>query len=81
MRILILGGTGFMGPRVVRLLHQQGHTVAVFHRGKTETDLPEDVQHIHCGDAPHLLNLIGWKSELLPRFKDAFTRTSPLMLY
>lgn len=47
MRILVLGGTGFMGPHVVRQLHEQGHEVTVFHRGKTEADLPPEVGHIH----------------------------------
>jgi len=40
MRILVLGGTGFIGPWVVRRLHEWGHEVTVCHRGKTEADLP-----------------------------------------
>ena len=47
MRMLIIGGTSFMGPTVVKLLSEQGHDIAVFHRGKTEADLPANVQHIH----------------------------------
>jgi nucleoside-diphosphate-sugar epimerase len=47
MRILVLGGTRFIGPHVVRLLAEQGHDVTVFHRGKTEAELPESVRHIH----------------------------------
>ncbi len=46
MRVLIIGGTNFMGPLVVQSLHSQGHAVAVFHRGKTTTTLPEGVQEI-----------------------------------
>ena len=46
MRVLILGGTRFMGPFVVRQLQAQGHTVAVFHRGQTHSDaLPPDTEH------------------------------------
>ncbi len=32
MRILVIGGTRFMGPLAVRILSEQGHEVTVFHR-------------------------------------------------
>jgi nucleoside-diphosphate-sugar epimerase len=35
MRILLIGGNGFIGRFVVAALQQQGHAVAVFHRGTT----------------------------------------------
>jgi nucleoside-diphosphate-sugar epimerase len=47
MRVLVIGGTAFIGPPVVRRLAEQGHEVTVFHRGKTEAELPPSVQHIH----------------------------------
>ncbi len=47
MRVLVLGGTRFIGPYVVRLLAEQGHDITVFHRGVTETDLPAGVRHVH----------------------------------
>jgi nucleoside-diphosphate-sugar epimerase len=47
MRILVIGGTRFIGPYVVRRLVSQGHDVAVFHRGETEAELPPAVAHIH----------------------------------
>ena len=40
MRVLIIGGTHFIGPAVVRSLHEMGHEVTVFHRGQTTADLP-----------------------------------------
>jgi len=46
MRILVIGGTNFMGPLVVRSLKEQGHDVTVFHRGQTQTDLPSGVKEI-----------------------------------
>src|SRR5690349_13239697 len=39
MRILIIGGTRFMGPHVVRHLIGAGHEVTPFHRGETKIEL------------------------------------------
>ena len=38
MKILVIGGTGFIGPHLVRALAGQGHEVTVFHRGATPGD-------------------------------------------
>ena len=46
MRILVIGGTGFIGPYVVRRLVSHGHRVAVFHRGESKVELPNKVEHI-----------------------------------
>ena len=53
MRILIIGGTRFMGPVVVQRLVEQGHEVAIFHRGETNTELPGSMTEIH-GDRENL---------------------------
>ena len=42
--ILILGGTGFIGPHMVRRALERGHTVTLFNRGKTNQDLFPDVE-------------------------------------
>lgn len=42
MRILVIGGTGFIGVPLVRGLARQGHSVTVFHRGATHPDLPAE---------------------------------------
>ena len=47
MQILVIGGTRFIGPYVVRQLVQRGQSVTVYHRGLTEPDLPLTVRHIH----------------------------------
>ncbi len=53
MRIFAIGGTRFVGPPVVRRLVDLGHDVTIFHRGETEADLPQGVEHIH-GDRARL---------------------------
>ncbi|HEX4714579.1 MAG TPA: NAD-dependent epimerase/dehydratase family protein, partial [Ktedonobacteraceae bacterium] len=53
MRILIIGGTRFMGPYITTSLHAAGHEVTLFHRGQTPTELPEGVQEI-LGDRDQL---------------------------
>jgi len=47
MHILVIGGTRFVGPAVVTHLSKMGHEVTVFHRGRTETNLPPAVRHVH----------------------------------
>jgi nucleoside-diphosphate-sugar epimerase len=46
MRILIIGGTTFLGPPLVRRLVALGHEVVAFHRGRTQADLPSEIKHI-----------------------------------
>jgi nucleoside-diphosphate-sugar epimerase len=58
MRILVIGGTNFMGPLVVRSLSNDGHEVVVFHRGKTSTNLPSGVREI-LGDRRPLAPFAG----------------------
>jgi nucleoside-diphosphate-sugar epimerase len=45
MRLLVLGGTRFLGPPLVNTLVQQGHSITVFHRGRSHAPLPTDVRH------------------------------------
>lgn len=65
MKILIIGGTNFIGPPVVHQLSAMGHEVTVFHRGKTTGDLPPGVNDIE-GDRHNLAE-----------FKSEFQRISP----
>ena len=46
MKVLVIGGTNFIGPYVVRQLIDMGHEVTVFHRGQTTAELPEAVEWI-----------------------------------
>jgi nucleoside-diphosphate-sugar epimerase len=61
MRILIIGGTRFIGPYMVRSLTAAGHEVTVFHKGENKGDLPNTVRHIHADRA----NLSNLKREFL----------------
>lgn len=46
MRVLVLGGTRFIGPCVVRALIDRGHEVVVFNRGRAPAVLPDGVRRI-----------------------------------
>jgi nucleoside-diphosphate-sugar epimerase len=65
MRILVIGGTRFIGLATVRLLHEQGHDIAVFHRGQMQSNVPVGVQHI-LGDRAQMQT-----------FKQDFERFAP----
>lgn len=45
-RILILGGTGFIGPPMVEYALRRGHEVTLFNRGRTNTHLFPDVEKL-----------------------------------
>jgi nucleoside-diphosphate-sugar epimerase len=65
MRILIIGGTRFIGPRVAEQLLASGHEVSLFHRGQTEAVLPAPVNHIY-GDRRDLPNFRSQFKGLAP---------------
>ena len=46
MSILVLGGTGFIGPHMVRYAVSRGHTVTLFNRGQTNTHLFPDLEKL-----------------------------------
>jgi len=46
LSILVLGGTGFIGPHLVRHAVARGHQVTIFTRGRREADLPESVTRL-----------------------------------
>lgn len=46
LRLLILGGTGFIGPHYVRAAVKRGHNVSVFNRGKDPVDFPPGVERL-----------------------------------
>jgi nucleoside-diphosphate-sugar epimerase len=44
MKVLLIGGSGFIGPPTVIVLQKSGHQITIFHRGKTPT--PEGTAEI-----------------------------------
>ncbi|MFL5312681.1 MAG: NAD-dependent epimerase/dehydratase family protein, partial [Myxococcales bacterium] len=46
LRILLLGGTGFLGPHLVENARARGHTVTLFNRGKTHPELFPEVEKL-----------------------------------
>ena len=46
MKILILGGTAFLGPQIVEAALARKHTVTLFNRGKTRPSLFPDVEKL-----------------------------------
>ena len=46
MKILILGGTRFLGPHTVRYALSRGHEVTLFNRGKSNPGLFPDLEKL-----------------------------------
>lgn len=46
LSILVLGGTGFIGPHMVREALRRGHSVTLFNRGRTNNELFPDLETI-----------------------------------
>lgn len=44
--ILVLGGTGFIGPHEIRYALDRGHNVTMFNRGRSNTQLFPDVERL-----------------------------------
>ena len=61
LRILILGGTGFIGPFQVRYALARGHTVTLFNRGRTNAGLFPDVETL-IGDRNGQLDALRGRS-------------------
>src|SRR5690348_2805743 len=64
MRVLLIGGNGFIGRWVVAGLQQCGHEVTLFHRGS------------HKMDGPAVHRIIGDRNELTSH-REAFRELAP----
>jgi 2'-hydroxyisoflavone reductase len=59
MSVLVLGGTGFIGPHMVREALRRGHTVTLFNRGRTNNALFPDLESIEGDRGGDLAGLKG----------------------
>jgi 2'-hydroxyisoflavone reductase len=47
VKLLILGGTQFVGRAVAEAALERGHELTLFHRGRTNPDLFPEAEHVH----------------------------------
>ena len=59
LELLVLGGTGFIGPHLVRYAVARGHRVTIFSRGRRQADLPDAVTRLVGDRNGHLEALVG----------------------
>jgi nucleoside-diphosphate-sugar epimerase len=50
MKIMIIGGTRFIGLAPTLALHRQGHALEIFNRGKSPAELPPDLVNYAAED-------------------------------
>ena len=60
-RVLILGGTGFIGPHFVKALMDGGHMVTLFNRGKRDPEVHPGVEQL-LGDRDGKLEALAGRS-------------------
>lgn len=61
MRLLIIGGTQFVGRHIAETAIARGHEVSVFHRGKTNADAVPEAEHLF-GDRDKDLGQLSGRS-------------------
>jgi len=61
LNLLILGGTGFIGPHLVRYAASRGHKITIFTRGRHDAELPADVVRLQ-GDRNGQLGALEGKT-------------------
>jgi 2'-hydroxyisoflavone reductase len=45
-KLLVLGGTGFIGPHMIRYAVDRGHEVTIFTRGRSSAEVPDEVEQL-----------------------------------
>src|SRR5688500_18860500 len=65
LRILILGGTGFIGPHQVRYARSRGHTLTLFNRGQSSPSLFPDIEQLRGDRNGDLRALEGRKWDVV----------------
>jgi len=78
MRVLIIGGTGFIGRYVVRQMADEGHQVTIFHRGRTTAIFPRTVCEIV--DPNSALPIVRFPNEIMDAAADIVIHTMAMGL-
>ncbi|MES2176345.1 MAG: NAD-dependent epimerase/dehydratase family protein [Gemmatimonadota bacterium] len=65
LKVLVLGGTGFIGPHLVRHAVGRGHKVTIFTRGRRDAELPADVERLIGDRNGDLKSLEGKKWDVV----------------
>jgi len=65
MDVCIVGGTGLISTGITRQAVDAGHDVTLFHRGETDSELPESVSHVY-GDRDETDELAAAADEVDP---------------
>ena len=58
MKLLVLGGTAFLGPHFVRAALANGHEVTLFNRGKTNPEMFQDLEQLRGDRDKHELGAL-----------------------
>ncbi|MFN0059910.1 MAG: NAD-dependent epimerase/dehydratase family protein [Planctomycetota bacterium] len=61
LKLLILGGTAFLGPAIIDAAKARGHTMTLFNRGKTNPQLYPDLEKLRGDRDGKLEALVGRK--------------------
>jgi nucleoside-diphosphate-sugar epimerase len=77
-KVLVLGGTDFVGPAVVGAALAHGDDVTIFHRGQTGS-APDGVRVVH-GDRTQATDLDGVATEQWDLVVDAWSRAPSVVL-
>src|SRR5262245_57763406 len=54
MNLLLLGGTTFIGPHIIRAARARGHAVTLFNRGKSGSSRFKDIEHLRGDRDPRI---------------------------
>ena len=54
MKLLVLGGTVFLGRHIVQVALERGHEVTLFNRGQHGADIFPDLEHLHGDRDPNV---------------------------
>jgi len=78
MRVLVIGGTGFIGRHIISQMVDYGHEVTIFHRGKTAASLMKGVHEVI--DPNSATPISNFPKELIRLGADAVVHTMAMGL-